>query len=238
MKYLAVVSLLACPAFGLASAPATPSPATIQVTGNAQVSAPPNRVYIDVGVVTKAPKAKEAVARNAARVSSVLAAVRKAGGPGAQERTSDYSVNPDYQYHPDGVPPTLLGYTARHMLQVRVDDLARIGPIIDAATSAGANVLQDLRFTLRSKAAARDEALAQAAVVARGEAQSLAAALGLTIVRIVSVREGQPVVVPYMRMQAAGTSFAQARMATPIETGPIRVTASVTLTVAVAAKRR
>lgn len=238
MKYLALLVLLVVPALGPCKPLASPSRATIQVTGRAQVSKTPDRVYVEVGVTTQAPKPKDAVALNAARVSSVITALRKAAGPGARVMTSSFSVNPDYQYHANGVPPTLLGYSASHTLQVRLDDLGRIGPVIDAATSAGANVLQDLRFTLHGKEAARDEALGRAAVTARHEAQALADALGLTIVRIVSVQESQPVIVPFMRMQASGTRFAQARIPTPIESGPIKISASVTLTVAVAPRGR
>lgn len=238
MKHGVVLALAIVPGLTLAAAPAVPSRATIRVTGHAQVSKTPDRVFIDVGVTTKSPKPKDAVARNAARVSSVLAALRKAAGPGAQVVTSSYTVNPYYHYHSDGTPPTLVGYTAIHMLQVRLDDIGRIGTVVDAATDAGANRLQDLRFTLRSKEAARDEALGEAAVTARQDARALARALGLRIVRIVSVEESQPVIVPFARLQAAGMRFAQPKVPTPIQTGPIKVAASVTLTVAVAPRGR
>ena len=234
MKYAAIFALAVVSVPALAAAPPAPSPATIEVTANSRVSKTPDRVYIDVGVATEAAKPQEAVARNAARVSAVLATLRTAAGPGAQVMTTQYSVTPKYRYAANGTPPKLEGYTATHVLQVRLDALDRIGHVIDAATGAGANLLQDMRFTLHSEEAARTEALGKAAVRARREAQALAAALGLRIVRIVSVEESRPVVVPVMRAQMAGMRFAQARIPTPIETGPIEVSASVTLTVAVA----
>ncbi len=235
MKYVAIIALAVVSLPALAAAPC---PATIEVTANSEVSKSPDRVFIDVGVTTEAAKPQDAVARNAARVSAVLAKLRTAAGPGSQVMTTRYSVTPKYRYASNGTPPELEGYTATHMVQVRLDALGRIGPVIDAATGAGANLVQDMRFTLRSQEAARTEALGKAAVRARREAQALATALGLRIVRIVSVEESRPVVVPVMRTQMAGMRFAQARNPTPIEPGPIEVSASVTLTVAVAPQAR
>ena len=237
MRYLAVLALAALPGLAVAKPP-VPSPATIRVTGRAHVSRAADRVYIDIGVTTRAAKPQMAAASNAARVSAVLAALRKAAGPGAQLMTTDYSVTPRYRYLTNGRPPKLEGYTATQVVQVRLDDLHRIGRVIDAATGAGANLLRDMRFTLRSKEAARTQALGKAAATARREAQALAAALGLRIVRIVSVAESQPVVVPVIRPRATGMRIAEPRLPTPIETGPIEVSASVTLTVAVAPRSR
>jgi hypothetical protein len=238
MRYLAILALAALPGLAVAGPPALSSPATIQVTGHAEVSKAPDRAYIDIGVRTQAAKPQAAVAQNAARMSAVLAALRTAAGPGTRLMTTGYSVAPRYRYGTNGAPPKLEGYTATHVVQVRLDHLDKVGNVIDAATGAGANLLQDMRFTLRGKEAAKTEALGRAAVAARREAQALAAALNLRVVRIVSVEESRPVVVPVLRPRAAALSFAQARLPTPIETGPVEVSASVTLTVAVAPRAR
>ncbi len=239
MRYTYVMLFaLAVPTLALAQPPVRPSQTTIRVTGHSEVSRPADRVYIDIGVTTEAARPQDAVAHNAARMSAVLAALRTAAGAGTQLMTTEYSVTPKYRYHSNGAPPTLEGYTATDVIQVRLDDLRRIGPVIDAATGAGANLLQGMRYTLRAKGAARALALGRAAVAARRDAQALAGALGLRIVRILSVEESRPVVVPVLRPQMAGMRFAQARIPTPIAAGPIEVTASVTLTVAVAPKAR
>ena len=79
------------------------------------------------------------------------------------------------------------------------------------------------------------QALAQAAQRARQAARALAAALGLRIVRVVTVREsGAPVVPPGPVIHSQAIRMARMAPATPIESGRIRVTAGVNLTVAVA----
>jgi len=79
-----------------------------------------------------------------------------------------------------------------NVVQVTLDDLAKIGTVIDSATLAGANHVQGIQFTLRDQDAVRAEALRQAASRARAEAELLAAALGLKVVRAASVEESSP----------------------------------------------
>ena len=85
---------------------------SIRVTGDARVTARPDRVQIDVGVSTRAATSQEAAAQNARAVDAVLAALRKAAGAAAVLKTVSYTLSPEYKYHPGGGEPTLEGYTA------------------------------------------------------------------------------------------------------------------------------
>src|SRR5215831_7870758 len=148
-----------------------PPVSSIRVTGDARVTAKPDRVQIDIGVTTRAAQSQDAAAQNARQVEAVLAAVRKAAGPTAVLKTISYSLNPNYQYHPKGGEPTIDGYTALNVVQVTLDELGKIGAVIDAATEAGANQVQGIQFTLRDQDAVRAEALREAALRARAEAE-------------------------------------------------------------------
>jgi uncharacterized protein len=173
-----------------------PPVSSIRVTGDARVTAKPDRVQIDIGVTTRAAQSQDAAAQNARQVDAVLAAVRKAAGPTAVLKTISYSLNPNYQFHPNGGEPTLQGYTALNVVQVTLDELGKIGAVIDAATESGANHVQGIQFTLRDQDAVRAEALREAALRARAEADVLAAALGLKVLRVLTVEEQSPRVVP------------------------------------------
>jgi uncharacterized protein len=227
------IALLACAAISPALAQQPVS--SIRVTGEARVTARPDRVQIDIGVTTRAPTSQEAAARNARDVDTVLAAVRKAT-PAAELKTVGYSLNPNYQYHPNGGEPTIDGYIAANIVQVTLDDLAKIGAVIDAATQAGANHVQGIQFTLRDQEAVRAEALRKAAAQARAEADVLAAALGLKVVRVLTVEENAPRLTP-VRMFAADRAVAAAAP-TPVEAGTLDITANVTLSVEVSPAAR
>jgi uncharacterized protein len=225
----AVALLAAASAHADDSAPLS----SIRVTGDARVSARPDRVQIDIGVSTESPHSEQAAADNARQVDAVLAALRPAAGPGAQLKTISYSLSPEYQYHPGGGQPTLTGYSAVNVVRVTLDDLTRMGGVIDAATRAGANRVQDIQFTLRDPDAVRAQALHEAAVRARAEADVLASALGLRILRVLTVEESNPRPPPIRRLGALAPRAAGAEVATPVEEGTLDVTAEVTLSVEV-----
>jgi uncharacterized protein len=245
MRMLLALGLTAATSVAIAQSPPgphpapPPGPATILVTGQAKVSETPDRVYIDIGVTTQAQKSEAATSENAARSSAIVAAVKRAAGSGAQLTTTEYSVSPSYNYPRDGGSPSIVGFTASNVVRVRLDDLRRIGSVIDAATQAGSNNVQDIRFALRDEQTPRAQALKQAALDARQDADALAEALGLRIVRILSVSEESPEVRPIpVYPQAMRFAAKASAPATPVEAGTLDVSATVTLTVEVAPAKR
>ena len=211
-----------------------PPVSSIRVTGDARVTAKPDRVQIDVGVTTRAALSQEAASKNAREVETVLAAVRKAAGPTGVLRTISYSLTPNYRYHPKEGEPTIEGYTALNVVQVQLDDLTRIGAVIDAATQSGANRVQGIQFTLRDQDTVRAQALREAATRARAEVDVLAAALGVKVLRILSVEESSPRFAPVRVYGGAARAMnAEAAPQTQVESGTLDVTADVTLSVEV-----
>ena len=123
---------------------------SIRVSGDAQVTAKPDRVQIDIGVTTRAEKSQEAATQNARQIDAVLAALKKSAGPTAVLKTVNYSLSPAYRYQ-SGHEPTITGYTASNVVQVTLDDLTKISNVIDAAAGSGANQVQGIEFTLRDR---------------------------------------------------------------------------------------
>jgi len=205
----------------------------IRVTGEATVTAQPNQAQIDIGVVTQAQTAQDASAQNAQRLETALAALRRAAGTDAEIKTISYSLTPNYRYPKEGGNPTITGYTASNVVQVKLNDLTQVGKVIDAATQSGANQIQRLQFTLKDELAARSQALREAATRARAKADALASSLGLRIQRVLRVEEGAPVMIrPVMAEMRAMSEVAPAP--TPVEPGAIEVRATVELTVEIA----
>ena len=206
----------------------TPRP-SIRTTGEATVTAKPDRAIIDVGVVTQAPTAQAAAAQNATQLDAALRDLKQAAGPAAQIKTISYALDPAYRYPREGGQPTIAGYTARNVVEVSTDDLAQAGKIIDAATRSGANTIQSLQFTLKNDREAHAQALREASLRAREDADAIAAALGVKILGVLSAEETgvsqpRPIMMPMARM-------AEATAPTPIASGTVDIQAAVTLTV-------
>ncbi len=202
-------------------------PPSINTTGEAVVTATPDRAEISVGVVTQSDTSQAAVAQNAQKLEATLQRLRQLLGSAADIRTISYNLSPNYRYPKEGGEPSITGYTATNIVRVTIDDLAQVGRAIDAATQAGANRIQSLRFTLKDERTVQTQALREAALNARRKADALASALRVQIVRILSIAESGPTAIPFRDV-----AFARAETAsTPIEPGTIEVRANVALTV-------
>jgi uncharacterized protein YggE len=115
--------------------------------------------------------------------------------------------------------------------------LTNVGKLIDGAMQAGANTINRLAFTLRDEHGAQLQALRVASTKARAKAEEMASALGLSIVRVLAVTEGERGVRPIVMPQARGVQLEAAASApTPVEAGTIEVRSSVTLTAEVGAR--
>jgi uncharacterized protein len=205
-------------------------PPEIRVTGDASIHANPDRVLLDVGVVTEAATAQAASAQNAKRVETVLAALRAVLGPEAELTTINYSLDPVYNRPKPGGEAVITRYSAANVVRVTTNDLSLVGRLIDGAMGAGANRIDRLAFTLQDEQPLMTHALQQAAARAKSKAEAIAAALGVKIIRVLQVEENGPAVRPVERMLR---SAAVMESPTPVEPGTVDVNATVTLTVEV-----
>jgi uncharacterized protein YggE len=190
----------------------------------------PDQAEIDIGVVTQARSAPDAAKENAEKLARVMAEVKKLLGKGDEVKTASYSLNPSYRY-PQGGKPEIVGYTATNVLRIKTGNLENVGKLIDAAMKSGANTIQRLVFTLKDEQSAQLQALRLASAKAKAKAEEIANALGLKVVRILVVNEGDRGVRPIIPPQARSVQAdVMAATPTPVEVGTIEVRSSVTLT--------
>jgi len=199
----------------------------VLVTGDSIVKAQPDTATLLISVVTQGKRAIDAQQENASKSDAVIRAT-KAALPGAEVKTSGYSVQPQRVYR-ENQPPTITGYEARNTVTVTFSDLGKVGTVIDAASQAGANDIGGVMFTLKQDRPARDQALSEATREAVSKARVIAQALGGRVVRIVEVQEEgfrQPIPV----MQEAFIAGAKrADVGTPIEVGNLEISSRVQL---------
>lgn len=210
---------------------------TVRVTGQASVPARPDLALLDFSVVTQAKTAAAAASENARRTDKLVSGLKKAVGPGSEVSTLAYTVTPNVRYPQSGDPQpvgVIEGYTVSNTVRVRTPDLTSVGKLIDGALQLGANQVQSLSFSLKNDRNARREALKLAAADARAEADALAAALGLRVVRVLVASDEQAPVQPLFHETSARMMM---KADTPIEAGALEVQAAVHLTVEVAPAR-
>ncbi|MBA2772124.1 MAG: SIMPL domain-containing protein [Pseudomonadota bacterium] len=148
----------------------------------------PDIAIVSAGVVTRARTAAGAMQENAERMERVIAALRAVGVADRDIQTSSVALNPEY-HHQDNQPPRLTGYTASNQVNVRFRDISNSGRVLDVLVAQGANQINGPTLTLDKPQLALDEARANAVAVGRARAQLYASALGMQVVRVVSLSE-------------------------------------------------
>ena len=161
----------------------------LDVSATGEVTRVPDVAIISAGVVTRAPTASAAIEQNAARMERVRAALKRAGIEDRDIQTSSINLNPEYNYA-NNQPPRLTGYQASNMVSIRFRDIKNSGKILDALVAEGSNQINGPSLTIDKPESALDEARAKAIANGRARADLYARALGMRVVRLLSVSEG------------------------------------------------
>jgi uncharacterized protein YggE len=183
----------------------------------------------DGAVEARATSPREAQRQNASAMTEVQKRLADARIPKDAIRTLGYGLEQEFDFVQTRRVPR--GFVARNSVEARVDDVARVGEILDAVVQGGATSVSNIRFDLQDRATVEREALRLAVADARARAEAAASGAGRTIDRIIRIedaREGR--VLPPPRPMAAMAMRSEAAQETPIEPGVIEVRARVTLT--------
>ena len=228
IRILALIAALtlAVPAAAQESEPED-APATLTVTGTGKVSVAPDMATLRVGVETQAETAAAALSANSEVAQQVIDTLKRQGVADKDVQTANFSVYPVYQdtnrVQPMPEGPRVIGYRVTNQVVAKIRDLAGLGALLDATVSQGANRIDGLEFGLEDDGAPADEARRQAVEDARRKAETYAAAAGVALDRIRSIREGAGGPIPMRDMAMR----AEAAMAVPIAPGETIATETV-----------
>jgi uncharacterized protein YggE len=227
-----LVATIASPLFRahatLAADPATPAPHTIAVTGVGKVVIAPDVADLRIGVSFTRPTVKAARADAAAAMTKVIAALKALGIADKDIQTTNLSLQPTYDYSANANPPRITGYTLSNGVAITIRDLDKIGDAIDNSLAAGATSFDGVSFRVDDPAAAQKQARIDAMGQAKANADTLAAAAGVTISGVASISEATAQT-PYPVYFGAAAGAPAKDAATPIEAG----TSDITITVSV-----
>ena len=214
------------------AAQSAPEPSVVVVSGEGIVKATPDQAWVGIAAETRSSSPRDAQARNAEAMALVQQKIAGLGIPKDAVRTVAIDLQVEYDYANGRQTPR--GYIARNRIEVRVDDLARLGEVLDASVGSGATQLQGLRFDIKKRDALEREALQRAVADAMLRADAAAAGAHRVVDRVVRIeesnaRQGRP-----LPMTAASRAMvSEAVTVTPVAAGEIEVHAQVTLTVTV-----
>ncbi len=145
---------------------------TITVTAEHTLYVDPNRAIVSIGVVTKNEDLEAAQNENRQLSNQVVQSLMKNGVPKKDIQTSTYQIFPQYNYE-DG-KQVFTGYEVRQVFRVTIDDIEKVGTIIDDAIKNGANRVENIQFVNSNPIESYQQALATAYQKAYQKARTLA----------------------------------------------------------------
>ena len=210
----------------------------IHVSGTGRVTTTPDLAIIVLAVETENVDAKVAQQQNAQKMDAVVNAIKGAGIPAKDLKTTGYTIIPVTEQNDKPLATSRIKvYRVTNNLEVRLENVDRTGEVIDLAVASGANRVDRLSLTLSDtkQQEFRSQALTAAVKQARDDADAVVAALGKTIVDVKEVNVGSSYVpMLYDSRYAAMEKGGGGAVPTPIEVGEIDVTATVSMTYIIA----
>jgi len=200
----------------------------ITVTGEGEVSVPPDVAKVTLGTQTDSLATAEAALSSLTKsFTSVLDAVEKIGIAQEDVKTTNFSLYPSYDYIEGRQIPR--GFIASQHVVVTVRDLAKVGEVLSVATSTGANQIGGVQFTVDDEEAVRAQAEEEAIAQAREKGERIAKALEATLGDVktyqVSPTGGSPIA-----FREAGFGGATEDAVPPVPAGTSDVGVTVTVT--------
>ncbi len=171
---------------------------TISVSGEGTVFAVPDIATFNVSVIERGKDVATAQKSATQKNNDIIEYLTEAGIEEKDIQTTDYSVNPQYDYsntlcgggYCPPSNPKLVGYEVSQTLAVKVRDTDKAGDILSGVGSLGASNVSGLSFTIDDEDAVNAEAREKAIEDAKEKAEILADSLGVDIIRIVGFSEG------------------------------------------------
>jgi uncharacterized protein YggE len=170
---------------------------TISVSGHGRVSAAPDQAEVQLGVVSQAQTAKQALAANNEAMDALHKVLKERGIAAKDIQTTQVSITPQY-LQPTSPPrpgserevPRIIGYQVDNSVRITARDLNKLGAQLDAAVNAGANQVFGVTFRIADSDKCMDEARKRAMADAHRKAEIFAGEAGVVLGAVIRIQEG------------------------------------------------
>lgn len=212
---------------------------TITVTGKGSVEKSPDTAKVSFSVRSEKKSLKDAQNEVSGKIEAVKTALIAAGVEDKYIKTDSYTSYPQYDYPQtpcyNGIckttSPTLRGYEVSHSVTVSIKNLDAVESVLGILATNAVTDMNGPNFGFEDDKMVAREARDSAIADAKTEAEKLAQALGVKLVRIVSFSEnggGYPV--PMYARDAVMMQSAKAEVSNPvIPVGAQKVESNVTV---------
>ncbi len=201
------------------------------VSGEGEATAVPDTAQINLGVTKSAATVESAKDQVNTAANDIIAGLKALGVEEKDVKTTNYSVNPNYDYATGSVEK-INGYTVSQNLSVEVKEIDRANKVVDMAAEKGANQVGGIQFILADDKREELEKIARKDAIekAKAKANDIASAAGIRLGKLINVSEsGTGVQPPIFYDTMALKAGNEARQDTELQPGENMIRVSVTL---------
>jgi uncharacterized protein len=164
---------------------------TLSVSSTITKEIAPDETEISLAIETLSDTALTSQEDNKKLSNAVMNDLKLTGLTEEQIETNNYFIREEKQWNKESEKYETIGYKTINNMKITLNDLSKVGKIIDVAVEAGANKVNGINFTLSEETQKREKenALFEAGQYARTKGDKIANGLGVTIKGIHSISE-------------------------------------------------
>lgn len=163
---------------------------SITVNGIGFAEVEPDRATIRMSISARDQKRAAAQRRAADVTNRVLKMTDRMDIARDRVDTTGASVRPEYRWNRETEEQELRGYIAERQIAVQIDDLEKLGALVEGAASSGVNQVAPPQLDSRKRRETYRQALRAAAEDAKANALQLADTLGARLGHVISISSG------------------------------------------------
>lgn len=161
----------------------------MMVTETGKVTVVPDIAKVSFGIEAQGQILKQVQDSVNTKSKKLTDALKKLGIDEKDIKTTNYSVNPEYDYQTS--PYKINGYRVSTNYEIKITDFEKVNDALTIATESGANVIGNISFEVndKSKEEMTQKAREEAVKLAKTKAEGIAKAAGITLGKIINVTE-------------------------------------------------
>ena len=224
------------PGFDLSQNNITKANNILSVIGTATTIEKPDKVIVSLGVETTNKTANIALTANSNIMNKVIDVLKTTGVRENETSTSSFNISPNYNYSQSSgnTERIIVGFTVSNSIQIESPNTQNVSKWIDTAIAAGANIINNIDFTLSDKKLQdiKTSLIKKAIADARTKADITASAAGLKVIGVKSINLNDFAIRPPLPYQTplakesltSGAATANGNRSTPVILGQEQVT--------------
>lgn len=203
---------------------------TINVDGNAEITAEPDEAEVWAGISIVKDTAEESQNEANKVINAIIDGLRYKGINEKDIETETLNLYEERTWT-EKEGSKVIGWRASQTLKVKTKDMTKVGTIVDVAVNNGANQINNINFGLSEEKEQeyKQKALAEASKNAKSKAETIATSLGVKLRKIKSVSESSFDYIPYRYTMEKAVGAPAVEEAAAVMPRDVTVTARISL---------